>query len=291
MAALDRPDVHAARRPRPARRLEHLADLAALGDRRSRGGTTGWSAPTRRTGSTSTSATSSPGAARRRTRSYARDAERSRTTTSVRAYLDDVAWTADEDPASIRWSFYRDFGDASHGVRLVAVDSRCSRHLEPDERGDGRRPRVGVGTRHTVGATPSDPPSAARLDAAVPARARAASPGGLGRGDLVRRVGQAGDRGSARRSGRAWIWSTGRRSGGRFDDVTTLLAELVSGEDRPASILMLSGDVHCSYLAEARLTAVRHPGTAIRQLTMSPFRNPVPRQHPGGRTTCSTPAG
>ena len=40
---------------------------------------------------------------------------------------------------------------------------------------------------------------------------------------------------------------------------------------------MLSGDVHCSYLARARLRATRHPGTALHQLTMSPFRNPVPR--------------
>jgi hypothetical protein len=70
-------------------------------------------------------------------------------------------------------------------------------------------------------------------------------------------------------------WASFRRS---FDDLTTLLAEVVSGEDPPASILMLGGDVHCSYLAEARLTAVRHPGTAIRQLTMSPFRNPIPTQ-------------
>jgi hypothetical protein len=69
-------------------------------------------------------------------------------------------------------------------------------------------------------------------------------------------------------------WASFRKS---FDDVTDLLAELVRGEDPPASILMLSGDVHCSYLAEARLAAVDHPGTAIRQLTMSPFRNPVPR--------------
>src|SRR6185436_20812936 len=68
-------------------------------------------------------------------------------------------------------------------------------------------------------------------------------------------------------------WASFRKS---LDEVTTLLTEVVGGEDPPASILMLSGDVHCSYVAEARLTTVEHPGTAIRQLTMSPFRNPVP---------------
>ena len=49
-------------------------------------------------------------------------------------YLDDVAWQADVDASSIRWSFYRDLGGAGRGVRLVAIDSRCSRHLDPDDR-------------------------------------------------------------------------------------------------------------------------------------------------------------
>ena len=55
------------------------------------------------------------------------DAERTR-------YLDEVAWNADVDASTIRWSFYRDLGSAQHGVRLVAIDSRCSRHLDPDDR-------------------------------------------------------------------------------------------------------------------------------------------------------------
>jgi hypothetical protein len=69
-------------------------------------------------------------------------------------------------------------------------------------------------------------------------------------------------------------WASFRRS---FDDLTELLADLVRAEEPPISVLMLSGDVHCSYLAEARLLDVPHPRTAIRQLTMSPFRNPVGR--------------
>ena len=61
-------------------------------------------------------------------------------------YLDDVAWQADVDAASIRWSFYRDLGGAGRRVRLVAIDSRCSRHLDPDDRRmvDGRRVVVGA---------------------------------------------------------------------------------------------------------------------------------------------------
>ena len=193
------------------------------------------------------------------------------------AYLDSFAWTADEDPASCRWSFYRDFGDASHGIRLVAVDSRCSRRLEPDDRAMVDAHEWEWVRRHTVGAT--RPIQHLLLASTLPFLL---APGlhHLEGWDEAISSGAWGKRGSRigekiRQGMDLEHWASFRRS---FDDVTTLLAELVSGEDPPASILMLSGDVHCSYLAEARLTAVRHPGTAIRQLTMSPFRNPVPRK-------------
>jgi hypothetical protein len=41
---------------------------------------------------------------------------------------------ADVDASSIRWSFVRDLGGARRGIRLVAIDSRCSRNLDPDDR-------------------------------------------------------------------------------------------------------------------------------------------------------------
>ncbi|MEV5964714.1 alkaline phosphatase D family protein [Kribbella sp. NPDC051952] len=192
------------------------------------------------------------------------------------AYLDSFAWTADEDPASCRWSFYRDFGDESRGVRLVAVDSRCSRRLEPDARAMVDAHEWEWVRRHTVGATRSI--QHLMLGSTLPFLL---APGlhHLEGWDEAISSGAWGPRGARvgekiRQGMDLEHWASFRRS---FDDVTTLLAELVSGEDPPASILMLSGDVHCSYLAEARLTAVRHPGTAIRQLTMSPFRNPVPQ--------------
>ena len=49
-------------------------------------------------------------------------------------FLDDVAWRADVDATSMRWSYYRDLGGAGRGVRLVAIDSRGSRQLDPDDR-------------------------------------------------------------------------------------------------------------------------------------------------------------
>ncbi|WP_328524142.1 DUF7800 domain-containing protein [Kribbella sp. NBC_00359] len=192
------------------------------------------------------------------------------------AYLDRFAWTADEDPASCRWSFYRDFGDASRGVRLVAVDSRCSRHLEPDERAMVDAHEWEWVRRHTVEAT--RPIHHLLLASTLPFLL---APGlhhlegwdeAISSGAWGPRSARIGEK--VRQGMDLEHWASFRKS---LDDVTSLLAELVSGEDPPVSILMLSGDVHCSYLAEAWLTDVPHPGTAIRQLTMSPFRNPVPR--------------
>jgi hypothetical protein len=192
------------------------------------------------------------------------------------AYLDSFAWTADEDPASTRWSFYRDFGHASRGVRLVAVDSRCSRHLDPGERAMVDAHEWEWVRRHTVGAT--RPIHHLLLASTLPFLL---APGlhhlegwdeAISSGAWGRRGSRIGEK--IRQGMDLEHWASFRKS---LDDVTDLLADVVGAEDPPASILMLSGDVHCSYIAEARLTAVDHPGTAIRQLTMSPFRNPVPQ--------------
>lgn len=48
--------------------------------------------------------------------------------------LDDFAWAADIDATTARFSFQRELGSRGRGVRLVAIDSRCSRHLDPDDR-------------------------------------------------------------------------------------------------------------------------------------------------------------
>lgn len=190
------------------------------------------------------------------------------------AYLDAFAWDADDDPASTRWSFYRDFGAASRGVRLVAVDSRCSRHLEPDERAMVDAHEWEWVRTHTVGA--NRPLHHLLLASTLPFLL---APGlhHLEGWDEAISAGSWGPRGARlgekiRQGMDLEHWASFRKS---FNDVTDLLADVVRGEDPPSSILMLSGDVHCSYVAEATLPAVDHPGTAIRQLTMSPFRNPV----------------
>lgn len=192
------------------------------------------------------------------------------------SYLDAFAWEADDDPISTRWSFYRDFGARARGVRLVAIDSRCSRQLQPEKRAMVDQHEWEWVRRHTVGAT--QPINHLLLASTLPFlltpglhhlegwnEAVAAGAWGDHAADVAEKIRQEMD---------LEHWASFRNS---FDDVTDLLTDLVRGENPPASILMLSGDVHCSYLSEASLAAVEHPGTAIRQLTMSPFRNPAGR--------------
>lgn len=190
------------------------------------------------------------------------------------AYLDAFAAEADADPASTRWSFYRDFGARSKGVRLMAVDSRCSRHLEPDERAMVDGHEWEWVRRHTVDAT--QPIHHLLLASTLPFLLapglhhlegwdEAVSAGAWGNqfAKLGEKIRQGVD---------LEHWASFRKS---FDDVTDLLADMVRADEPPTTILMLSGDVHCSYLASAELRDVPHPRTAIRQFTMSPFRNPI----------------
>ncbi|WP_132291786.1 alkaline phosphatase D family protein [Kribbella sp. VKM Ac-2568] len=190
------------------------------------------------------------------------------------SYLDAFAWEADEDAASTRWSYYRDFGARSRGVRLVAVDSRCSRHLEPEERAMVDAHEWEWVRRHTVHAT--QPIHHLLFASTLPFLL---TPGlhhlegwdeAVSSGAWGPRAARIGER--IRQGMDLEHWASFRKS---FDELTDLFTDLVRGENAPKSILMLSGDVHCSYLTEADLNTVDHPGTAIRQLTMSPFRNPV----------------
>ena len=65
--------------------------------------------------------------------------------------------------------------------------------------------------------------------------------------------------------------------GESFRELVELFTDLVRSPSPPATVLLLSGDVHCSYTAEASLRETSHPATAIHQLTMSPFRNNIQR--------------
>lgn len=197
--------------------------------------------------------------------------------------LDEFAFRADADPPSARWSVVRDLhttatGGARGVVRLIALDTRCSRALEP-----GRRAIVDdvewAWFRERVLERPVDhllvgstlplllPPGIHHLEGWDEAVAE---------GAWGRRAVRLAER------LRQWLdlehWASFRASLHRWCE---LLRELAGPDTSgpapgaPATVLMLSGDVHSSYLATARLPGVDPERTALVQLTMSPFRNPL----------------
>jgi hypothetical protein len=190
-------------------------------------------------------------------------------------YLDDVAWRADLDATSIRWSYFRDLGGAGRGVRLVAVDSRCSRQLDPDDRRMVDAPEWAWVRQHVIG---EDRPFDHLVLASTLPWLMLPGVHHLEGWD------EAISEGAWRRPGK-WIgerirqaldlehWAGFRES---FDETVDLLSAVVTAPRPPATVLLLGGDVHCNYTAAAELTAVEHPDTAIHQLTMSPFRNTIP---------------
>lgn len=189
--------------------------------------------------------------------------------------LDDFAWRSDAEPDSVRWSFLRDVGSAGQRVRLLAVDSRCSRRLEPDRRAmvddaewDWLAERAVCADGH--------PPAHLLVATTLPLLMlrgihhlegwnEAVAEGAWGR--RAARVGEA-----ARQGLDLEHWPAFRASMDRF---VALLADVASRPDAPASVLVLSGDVHCSYTAQARLHGAPEGGSAVHQLVMSPFRNPL----------------
>lgn len=189
--------------------------------------------------------------------------------------LDEFAWRADAEPESTRWSFYRDFGNDVTGIRMIAIDCRCSRKL------DGERlivddlewkwlvdhaltPAPGQRIDHLLVGTTLPfllPPGAHQVEAWNEAVAE---------GAWGRRPGRVAEQ--VRQTIDLEHWAAFGQS---FDRMLDLVREVADRPHPPTSTLLLSGDVHCSYTAEATLPGVDPRQTAIHQLTMSPFRNPL----------------
>ncbi len=180
------------------------------------------------------------------------------------AALDEFAARADADPAATRWSYARDIG----GVRLIVLDARAARVLEPGARRmlhdkewawfDGL---ATGGVDHLVicSSVPVLLPTGIHH---VESWSEAVADGawGVRAARWAERLRQAVD---------LEHWAAFRRS---FADLATTLQRVARGDRGapPATILLLSGDVHYSYVAQAR----HHP---IYQLVCSPIRNPLGR--------------
>ncbi len=183
--------------------------------------------------------------------------------------LRDFADKADAEVDGVkytRWSYRRDIGS----VRLVVIDTRCGRILgsqrlmvsdaefdwiEDATRGDYEHLLIGSSLPWLL-------PHA--VHEAESLNERACQSGGF-RGWLAERVRQAID---------LEHWSAFRTS---FDRLTNLLHAIGSGERTtrpPATVSVLSGDVHHSYIAEAHFDEREWP--KVWQVTCSPVHNTIP---------------
>jgi hypothetical protein len=181
--------------------------------------------------------------------------------------LDAFAERVDRQPETYRWSFARRLGEA----RLVVIDSRAARKLEPgrrsmlddvemawlDEqlRGDCSHLVVGTSLPYLLpeGLHHLESWNEAVVDGAWGRRAARVGEGLRTAFDLEH-------------------W--GAFVDG-FEQVATMVREVADGRRgaAPSSILFLSGDVHHSYIAEVD----RPGGSRILQLVCSPIRNPLHR--------------
>ncbi|MFB6776432.1 alkaline phosphatase D family protein [Streptomyces sp. NPDC056352] len=184
---------------------------------------------------------------------------------------------ADAEPAGTRWSYRRVFGR----IRLLMVDTRAARVLDEERRSmlDAEEARW---VREEALADPGSydhlligtslpwllPPlvhDAEQWDAALCRGER----GGLG--GRWARFGE-----NLRRRSDLEHWAAFPAS---FRRLTELIREAGSGPDAPATVCVLSGDVHHAYIAEPSWPADAPegaPGARILQLTCSPVHNSIP---------------
>ncbi|MEU8666114.1 alkaline phosphatase D family protein [Streptomyces anulatus] len=195
----------------------------------------------------------------------------------------------DADPARTRWSYQRVFGR----VRLVMVDTRAARVLA-----EGERAMLDAEEADWLrGAVLDDPSSYDHLliGSSLPwllpplvhdaERWNAALCAGV-RGQRWARFGE-----KLRRASDLEHWAAFPES---FDRFTELLREAGSGPDAPATVCVLSGDVHHAYIAEPRWpkpdpglgsapgtdsgpASGDAPASRVLQLTCSPVHNSIPR--------------
>jgi hypothetical protein len=200
------------------------------------------------------------------------------------AVLRDLARRADESPGGIQWSYRRTFGK----VRLVVIDARSDRVLgQPrqmvsDTEWQWVTESVAGDWDHVILAT-SLPVLLSRGIHDVEAWNEAVCAGAWGQ-----RFAPIGER--IRRAGDLEHWAAFGHSFTLFERLLTGLARGADGEP-PATVTILGGDVHHSYLAEvARPDGVTSP-TAIYQLVCSPIHNLLPDNFRGLQRIVTSRAG
>ena len=176
------------------------------------------------------------------------------------------AW--DEDRGSSRWTYYRDFGRS----RLLVLDSRAARIVV-----EGRRQMMAQEewdwiVEHAHGSF-DHVVLASSLPVFLPvgihhleAWNEAVCDGVWG--GLVQRLGER-----LRRAVDLEHWAAYQHSFGRLVDLLRSISLGLDGR-APASITLLSGDVHTTYVADVNLGG-GSGAASVRQIVCSPFRNPL----------------
>jgi hypothetical protein len=185
------------------------------------------------------------------------------------AALDEYAERADRVPDSYRWSYHRDLD----GTRLVVLDSRAGRVLDPGARSilpardwDWFGGLAVGGVDHLLIGT-SLPYLLPKGLHYLESWDENVADGAWGR--------WAAKAAEALRQGvDLEHWAAFRRSFERMADTVTEVAAGRRGR-APASVVFLSGDVHYSYLARVTVPSGGAGVSAVYQAVCSPIRNPL----------------
>ena len=184
--------------------------------------------------------------------------------------LREFAYRADREVEGTRWSYTRDFGR----TRLVVIDSRCGRVLEGERRemvDDDEwawiERQAGGDFDHLLLAT-SLPFALAPAIHDLEAWNEAVTAGAWGR--LAARVGER-----IRQGIDLEHWAAFNDS---FDRLGALIEAVAAGRGGrpPGSVVVLSGDVHHTYLAELSFPGAAGGHSPAWQAVCSPLRNPLP---------------
>ena len=182
--------------------------------------------------------------------------------------LRELARSWDRESAASRWAYYRDFGRS----RLLVLDSRAARVL-----GEGRRDMIDADEwdwivehahgsfDHLIVATTLPafaPPGIHYLEAWNEAICDGCW------GPVAARLGER-----LRRAVDLEHWAAFQRSFEQLVDLLRMISRGLGGEP-PATVTILSGDVHSTYLSEIDL-GESGGSSRVYQIVCSPFRNPL----------------
>ena len=199
--------------------------------------------------------------------------------------LREFASRADRQSAGTRWSTYRDIGR----TRVIIMDSRGGRVLEPDRRSIFDDAEWDWVVEHATGdfdhlvIGTSLPYLLAHGMHYLEAWSERVCDGAWGK--AWSRIGER-----IRRGVDLEHWAAFEMS---FERLSRLLEEVGSGRRGrpPASIVVISGDVHHAYLAEVAFRRSAGVESAVYQAVCSPMRNPLDVRERWAIRAAASPAG